>query len=879
MENKLIYSSKINSSELLRSLAVNGVDSLGIDICNLNNLIVKANINTGFPITANVLNSNEILNRVLSFFLEKIDLKYVSYQDIQHFISTLNEVRYYYGGDNESKSLENVFNKFESDVSLQLFKKFYNEYISALGPDEDIFTFAHKLINYCKQNALKPFKILYYFEEDNLTPFELYALNSLSENVQGISVLSLFKNLKKSKISNIIPAYGERNEIAHVLKTIIENQYPLDECLIILSDKNSYAYELCRAKEEFNVSFTFETGVPITNMNVYKLYKILLQMNEIYFNDVNGYLSLFNSQLLDLDKLNVKHPIQLAQLLGRLKISFNKDENEIKILNFRRIQKDFSEEFNLIIEKIDRLIPDNKNEILNELYFVVDELSKGIGYFLKTYCLLNGKDEELEKLATEYLLGAFETAEELPSEIRESYLSTLGNKYLKREILNSNAIHVCEIPQGFSSFRKHTFFIGLNANLYPGDAKEDFLFSDEAYEILCGIKSISGLKTKQKNETLRKLIEIHLNLNEDVFLSYNSKQIKEVRDLNPCSVLLDYAEDFFDEDNKKKNKDEPDALTKKRLNCSYYDSDLLSMSTIANIAISNELITYQPLNILQTEIDNKTIKYLLEAKRYSPSKLVAFFNCPLKFYLDNIEYADEVITYDPLKPMAGNRFGDLFHYMFEHFVNLNGNIEKDELIKYGENLYNIYSIIDISIGNQDVEKRAFINAIEATYDFLTSNFVINGSKPEYCVDGDKSQINGLHFRGSIDLVTSDKNKNIIVVDYKTGMHIEHQENDLDSCIQGVVYCNLYALITGKKVSKMVFFYPRLAKTVVFDNPCSDEIIIELNNRVELIKEALKNKKFDIATKEKQDDGACKYCKYANICKKDLITEEELSDEE
>ena len=94
-------------------------------------------------------------------------------------------------------------------------------------------------------------------------------------------------------------------------------------------------------------------------------------------------------------------------------------------------------------------------------------------------------------------------------------------------------------------------------------------------------KTITEKTLNERNEYLHILIDTYLALGKDVHLSYNSQDFNEVRTLNPCSVLLDYAEDFFND--------------KKTLNdlvktCSYYDDNLSSLTSPISIAINNNLI-------------------------------------------------------------------------------------------------------------------------------------------------------------------------------------------------------------------------------------------------------------------------------------------------
>ena len=59
MESKLIYSSKINSTELLKTLALNGVNTFNLRIVSLIDLIDDVNMKYGYPIKDHILNNGE----------------------------------------------------------------------------------------------------------------------------------------------------------------------------------------------------------------------------------------------------------------------------------------------------------------------------------------------------------------------------------------------------------------------------------------------------------------------------------------------------------------------------------------------------------------------------------------------------------------------------------------------------------------------------------------------------------------------------------------------------------------------------------------------------------------------------------------------------
>ena len=106
----------------------------------------------------------------------------------------------------------------------------------------------------------------------------------------------------------------------------------------------------------------------------------------------------------------------------------------------------------------------------------------------------------------------------------------------------------------------------------------------------------------------------------------------------------------------------------------------------------------------------------------------------------------------------------------------------------------------------------------------------------------------------------------IIADYKTGKRISHQANDIDTCLQVVIY----AYIMEQKnipISRCEYRYLRDGVTV----PCryDDSMKEKLNDKLLVFKNALTTGQFPVA----ENRSACTYCKLANICGRDLQPEE------
>ena len=186
-----IYSNKINQTEILRSLSGHGKNSFDLRILSLNELLESVNNKLCFKYQDNVLSKKEIEERILTCFIDKIELNPVSYQDICHFISTLNDVRKQIADIDELNKFISVFSPlFKKDKSLSLLNNFYHLYLDSLSGDHDEILATREIMKLTKDN--KVYDSIYYFKEDDIAPLEKALLNTVANVVKEISILSLY---------------------------------------------------------------------------------------------------------------------------------------------------------------------------------------------------------------------------------------------------------------------------------------------------------------------------------------------------------------------------------------------------------------------------------------------------------------------------------------------------------------------------------------------------------------------------------------------------------------------------------------------------------------------------------------------------------------
>ena len=98
----------------------------------------------------------------------------------------------------------------------------------------------------------------------------------------------------------------------------------------------------------------------------------------------------------------------------------------------------------------------------------------------------------------------------------------------------------------------------------------------------------------------------------------------------------------------------------------------------------------------------------------------------------------------------------------------------------------------------------------------------------------------------------------IIADYKTGKRVKHLANDIDTCMQVVIYAYLMEQ-KNLPISRCEYRYLRDGITI----PCryDDSMKEKLDTKLAIFKNALTTGQFPVA----ESSDACRYCTLAGIC--------------
>lgn len=251
----------------------------------------------------------------------------------------------------------------------------------------------------------------------------------------------------------------------------------------------------------------------------------------------------------------------------------------------------------------------------------------------------------------------------------------------------------------------------------------------------------------------------------------------------------------------------------------------------------------------------------------SPSRMNDYLDCPRKFYYTKILKIDiEEGDWD------NANFGTLIHELLEKSVRTAK--DKDSYPDIETVMKDFEKGIDNSRFTSEAKKEKFEKlgrqAIENYYPHFIQFPASSIEDIELSFNGVK--VDGDLITGKIDRIEKNNDGTYSLYDYKTGVPVSEKQIAIGGIKEGYYnqlcfYKYAYEKFSGKKVSQVgILYVENHTKSVfkTFDN--TDMEYIE-----NLIKDTYKNiKELNFNPINEDNNGACKFCAYKQLCKLDVI---------
>ena len=864
MREKIIVAPGLNGTELTSSLAMHGINTINMRVCNAGELARMAFMRSGIHIAEDFIDSVEEDAVIAKAIEGEAYFGRTTYSDIQEITRAVRRMRFLVSDDDEGKAMENILSKGIFVDKNKALISVYKKYVNALTAEKvvDAVALVRKAIAECG-----PFSADFFIlEEYPLSPLEKKLVDKLSDgNYKSISISELYGvSGEKTKISSYKNCYGAPNEVETVLEQIYRNK-KADQCTVAVTDPSTYGQLFYDYALLYDLPITFGTGIPIINSNPARLLSLYYAWTTSGFFGADAINDMLNNGAFDKSKLYEQFPEReedfrwsvFYEVLGGLR--FTNDEKT----NKKRLQ-----EFNKAVEEELALLGESEGKNYKTVYrrqlcipcleVMAKELALPTEVFISKYSYIRkGAESNRDKLIMKLDAAAKSTIYEELKVIRESGIVQDSDSIILN-ILGSNVcvqrsepgkLHVTFVDRAITCIRDNLFIMGLSASKYPGSPKENYLLLDEDLKLFGdGADYLtSEARILRKRTQLMKLAKLATALGTEIYVSYAGLNVSELKKDNASSMIFEL---FREANGKAATSKGLDSCTEK---VDYFKPAISLSRLIGDAYNQGKAIRCEA----KDDNDNDIPAWNLE-KEYSPTALEAFFDCPRRFWLGNILGIPEPDETDPFEVISAKANGTLAHELMEETGGKDVT-EEDFLQMSGEYFDRYISENPPLIAeNVDAVKEQFMDMMETAYEMDPHREIALQEEDIHCVHE-----SGVKLHGFPDRVEKLEDGSYLIVDFKTGRKVVHKDDDIESCLQVLIYAYLMEQ-HGYKVSGGEYRYLRLGQTVTCKY--DDDMKNQLSEKLEKFKDCMLSGDFPIPAADEENDP-CKYCKFGSICGK------------
>ena len=905
MQGKIIVANAVNSSELRRSMAMQGVKSLNLRIMNPLELAELLYTKNGIFVKNNILTVREE-NTIYAKAALSVDyFKTANYSDVKNLAKAIRTIRSLVVESDSVNTLKKILDddfKTKNDAIFEVIGKYYATLLSEAYEDKiDKIQYIREAISKCDSINVKCCML----EEFPLSPLEKALVEKAAGNgnIETCTIADLYGvsepvyNIKSFK-----KCFGETCEVEDIIADIFKNS-KTGNAVVAVANPATYGQLFFDYACQYNIPMTFGTGIPIGNSNPAKLLKeYKFWIGEGMFGRDALWAMLdspaFDKSVLS-DALPEKndnfHTNTYREILGNLHFNRDKAANDEKVEIF----------INTIEEEEKLLNKNNEDEVrkfeqrkacIPFLKVMASELSMNIENFIYKYSYIRKnkflkKDEKTvaDTLITTIDRSAHEKIYEELSAVRESACNirpediiddVLGMK-VGSGVSSPNAIHITDMAGALLTVRNDLYVVGLSANNFPGSARENYLVLDA--DLRCFGSGADYLNSRQiivnNQKIFDEVIRIYSSLKKQINLSYPGLNISELKNVNASSEM--YA--LFTKQSEGEAKTiaefnqiveqvgffDPE-ISKSRLLGIQYSDDLTEKNIKIKIEPSKTIRSSAGQSDTKKLVSNPTYKLKEDQKfnGFSPTIINKYFECPKKFLYSYVLGISETEEENLFEVISAAEYGIVAHEILEKLGN-DSTMSKDDYMKIAEAEFDRFVNCNPPLITQRIEstKKDFLRMMDTAY-------AANCHKAEVAEEDIAIKHNcGLMIHGLPDKVEKITVENgqpdkYVVVDFKTGRKIKHIENDVETCFQALLYAYILENTRGVIVDHVEYRYLRTNTTVscVYSNDTAtgaDNIKAKLDERIKTFKEGLESGIYPATPSE----DACKYCKFGDICGK------------
>lgn len=834
MHERIIYAPGANGTELLRSLAKEGRPQLGTRIMGAPELARFSCMRRGIVPAKRLISFREQTGIIFSL-LSELDLDYFSsfsYADAENIAKALNTLRSLITADESRRvadTLSSGIFKEKNDALLTIYRAYMNKCAELRLTD------SVACIREAAESAEPLDAEIVILREFPLDPLQRLLLDSVSGGKYSQLGLAELFNVEAAplRVSGYTAAYGASNEAEDIIGKIFENGYPLDQCVVAAADAITYSQLFCDLSQSSGIPMTFGSGVPILNTHPAKLLRLLAAWNGKGMHGGEALHDLifspsFNRSVLmeSFDGLN-NSPAVLNNALaiaGQLRLGTDAGINSARLTERESVETD---------EGVLRLL-----KIIRELFH---DFEKGFIHIIRRYSVIRPQpDGQLDSAAVKTIcdslsaMNAYAGAELLSE---NTVIESILSKTVRSQNSAEGCLHICSINDALCTVRRHLFIAGLSADIFPGSPRENYLLLDSDFGEYAGAAPTSERAVLRKREQYDSLLRFAAATGTDVRVSYPSYSHSDLKEINASYDLLRSFREEHSEDMSKEDEESAG-----------FFKHIFSPAS----AVGREYMNGSESDGAAAPPPAPAVTYDTETA-YSPTAIEAWLKCPRQFFLRYVLGIKQPEDNDPYAVITPKDEGIIAHKLLE---SLRPDTAPDDFMAECARAFDDYlkKVPPVVPERAETVKDAFLemmrNALEDD----------PGNTPVLCEEEISAKHpSGAAIHGYPDRLELSAGGKYIIVDYKTGRHLSHINNDPVSCFQALLYAWLLEEAKGLRIDHVEYRYPRRGETVVCDY--DENAKNYLNSMLRSFYDGLVNGVYSPCAE------CDEYCRFAGICEK------------
>ncbi len=918
MRERIILAPGANGGELIKSLAMHGANCFNLRIVSAGELARIAMMRSGMAITEDFLSTREETAIVAEAIKGEDYFGKATYSDIQEIAAAIRRIRCLVAGSDEAGQIRDILGKGIFGGKNKALLSAYRKYMEITSERKlvDSVSLMRKAALEC-QPVDADFCVL---EEYPLNPLEKALLNRLSLGKARASSLGELFGVKDAplNVNSFKNCYGAPNEVESILSDIYSGRN-LDKCTIAVTDPATYGQLFFDYALLYDMPITFGCGIPIINSNPAKLLVLYYHWMTGGFFGAAALNAMLSSRAFDRSKLYGLYPKAdenfsprtYAEVLGGIRLTNDKATNDKHLECFKWA---IAEEEALLDQKKETACPAGaslsqdpeqpETTLINEkaykalsrkkacipyLEVLAGELALPAEDFIAKYSYIRkGSESNSQRLLMMLDIAASNAIyEELKvmrrSRVEQSLEDMLLN-VLKLGVAMSRSeegkLYVTGIDGALSSPRENLYIAGLSASKYPGSPRENYLILDADLRLFgdgAEYMTSEGI-VGRKRDRLLALARLASGLGSSINVSFAGLNVSELKRDNASSLVFELYREKSGKNATSKELEEH--ITR----VDYFEPAISVTRKVGEAYNEGKDVLPRPSD---EEGEAVPVQWNLD-REYSPSALYSFFRCPRAFMLEYILGIPEPDEDRPFEVIAADESGTIAHSLMGELGNSDMSLE-DFLRVSGECFDRfIAQHPPLVARNAEAERDQFLDMMETAYSMDPHREVVLWEEDVHC-----THESGVRIHGFPDRVEKLEDGSYLVVDFKSARTIGHVQDDIDTCLQIVLYAYLMEQ-KGFRISGGEYRYIRLGETVSckYDQEMKDALMGKLMD----FKNCLLSADFPIpdnvykeqvypaggspgqnserknpistgGTKGKNDSDPCKYCKFGMICGK------------